>query len=85
MEESLMKVREEMPVLKFSDLVKLRNFHLKKLELHLEARIYSTCFKHRLLAQFEDISTYNHKEEVALAFNFDFGENFYRCLGRLRV
>ena len=61
MDESLMNDREEMPVLKFFDLVKLRNFHLKKLELHLEARIYSTCFKHRLLAHFEDISTYNHR------------------------
>ena len=47
---------------------------LKELGLHIETRIYSTQFKLRLLSQFEDMSTYNDKKEVILAFNCDVGE-----------
>ena len=55
-------------------LVKLYNAQLKELGVHLEIRIHSTRFKLRLLSQFEDMSAYNDKKEVTLAFNCDVGE-----------
>ena len=46
------------------DLLKQYNTHLSQLDVTLEVRICSTRFKNRLLAQFEDLSAYNDKEEV---------------------
>ena len=64
----------EIAVFKLSDLVKLYNAQLKKLGVHLESMIHSTRFKLRLLSQFEDMSAYNDKSEVILAFNCDLGK-----------
>ena len=54
--------------------IQLYNAQLKELGVHLESRIHGTRFKLRLLSQFEDMSAYNNKKEVILAFNCDVGE-----------
>ena len=73
-EETVNNETHEIAVFKLSDLVKLYNAQLKKLGVHLESRIHSTRFKLRLLSQFEDMSAYNDKSEVILAFNCDLGK-----------
>ena len=73
-EETVTNATHEIPVFKRCDLVKLYNAQLKKLGVHLETRIHSTRFELRLLSQFEDITAYNDKKEIILAFNCDVGE-----------
>ena len=73
-EETVTNATHEIPEFKLSDLVKLYNAHLKELGVHLETRLHNTRFKLRLLSQFEDMSAYNDKKEVVLAFNCDVGE-----------
>ena len=73
-EESVTEAIDNIPIFKLSDLIKMYNSRLKELGIHLETRIHSTRFKERLLSQFEDMSAYNEKKEVILAFNYDIGE-----------
>ena len=73
-EETVTNATHEIPVFKLSDLVKLYNAQQKELGVHLETRIPSTRFKLRLLSQFQEMSAYNDKKEVILAFNSDVEE-----------
>ena len=73
-EESLLTATEEIPIFKLSDLIKLYTSKLSALGVELDTRVHSTRFKNRLLSQFEDMSSYNDKKEVILAFNYDVGE-----------